>query len=193
MSDAEPTPTRTSIYTQLLLVLFCGLAYFCAFQLNTYWFDWFEFSPGANWVYIPSGLRLLFVLVLVRIGAISIALSSIAVNYFYVGTDTHFFNIATGLISGLSPYLARHIAVTGLKLDTHLSNLNPRIFLHISVLFAVVNAVTHQLWFYWIGQTPDFLASTLVMGIGDWTGTVLVLATASLFIQTYKRIPNRGD
>jgi hypothetical protein len=35
-------------------------------------------------------------------------------------------------------------------------------------------------------KTQDFLASTLAMGVGDWFGTVLVLATASFGIQLFK-------
>jgi hypothetical protein len=188
MPAAEPTPSEANLKTQLLLAFFCGVAYFYAFQLNAYWFDWFEFSPGANWVFIPSGLRFLFVLVLARLGMVSIALSSIAVNYSYGSSDAHLFNVVTGLISGLSPYLARHVALTWLKLDTQLSNLNGRLFLQMSILFAIVNALTHQLWFFCIGQTQDFLASTMAMGMGDWFGTVLVLAAARLSIQGFKRI-----
>lgn len=184
----KSTPTALSLQTEALLVLACGIAYFYAFQLNSYWFDWIEFSHGTNWVFIPSGLRLLFVLVLARVGAIGIALSSIATNYSFGSPDAHTFNIVTGLISGLSPYIARHFATTWFKLDTQLGNLNARIFLNVSILFATVNALSHQLWYYWMGQTQDFVASTLAMAVGDWFGTVLVLATASLAIKLYKRI-----
>jgi len=186
MPAAETSPTKMSLQTQALTVLACGIAYFGAFQLNYYWFDWFEFSHGTNWIFIPSGLRLLLVLVLVRMGVMGIALSSMAINYTLGNPDAHLFNVVTGLISGLSPYLARHLAITWFKLDTQLANLNARIFLNVSVLFAAVNAVAHQLWFFWMGLTQDFMASTLAMAVGDWFGTVLVLATAGLAIKLYK-------
>ena len=63
----KSTPTALSLQTEALLVLACGIAYFYAFQLNSYWFDWIEFSHGVNWIFIPSGLRLLFVLVMARL------------------------------------------------------------------------------------------------------------------------------
>ena len=172
--------------TQALLVLICAVAYFCAFKLNLYWFEWIEFSHGVNWVYIPSGLRLLFVLIMARLGGIGIALSSITVNYFYGDTDAHVFNIVTGLLSGASPYVARYLAIKWFNLDTLLVNLTGRDFFKISVLFAAVNALLHQLWYFWMDKTQDFLASTLAMAVGDWFGTVLVLATVSLGIQLYK-------
>ena len=183
---ASEASHKLTLQTQALLVLICAVAYFYAFKLNLYWFDWIEFSHGANWVYIPSGLRLLFVLIMPRLGAIGVALSSIAVNYSYGDTDAHVFNIVTGVMSGMSPYIARYLARRWLNLDPLLVNLTGRDFFKISVLFAVVNALLHQLWYFWMDKTQDFLASTLAMAVGDWFGTVLVLTTVSLGIQLYK-------
>jgi hypothetical protein len=188
---ASEASHRLTLQTQALLVLICAVAYFYAFKLNLYWFDWIEFSHGANWVYIPSGLRLLFVLIMPRLGAIGVALSSIAVNYSYGDTDAHVFNIVTGVMSGMSPYIARYLARRWLNLDPLLVNLTGRDFFKISVLFAVVNALLHQLWYFWMDKTQDFLASMLAMAVGDWFGTVLVLATASLGIQIFKLTQNR--
>jgi hypothetical protein len=188
---ASEASHKLTLQTQALLVLICAVAYFYAFKLNLYWFDWIEFSHGANWVYIPSGLRLLFVLIMARLGGIGVALSSIAVNYSYGDTDAHVFNIITGVMSGASPCIARYLAIKWFSLDTLLVNLTGRDFFKISVLFAVVNALLHQLWYFWTDKTQDFLASTLAMGVGDWFGTVLVLATASLGIQIFKLMQNR--
>ena len=184
--SASEASHKLTLQTQALLVLICAVAYFYAFKLNLYWFDWIEFSHGANWVYIPSGLRLLFVLIMARLGGIGVALSSIAVNYSYGDTDAHVFNIVTGILSGASPCIARYLAIKLFNLDTFLVNLTGRDFFKISVLFAVVNALLHQLWYFWMDKTQDFLASALAMGVGDWFGTVLVLATASLGIQFFK-------
>ncbi len=188
---ASEASHKLTLQTQALLVLFCAVAYFYAFKLNLYWFDWIEFSHGANWVYIPSGLRLLFVLSMARLGGIGVALSSIAVNYSYGDTEAHVFNIVTGVMSGASPCIARYLAIQWFNLDALLFNLTGRDFFKISVLFAVVNALLHQSWFVWMDKTQDFLASTLAMGVGDWFGTVLVLATASLGIQLFKLMQSR--
>ena len=185
MSASERSHQLT-LQTQALLVLICAVAYFYAFKLNLYWFDWFEFSHGVNWVYIPSGVRLLFVLIMARLGGIGVALSSVAVNYSYGDSGAHVFNIVTGVLSGASPCIAAYLAIKWLNLDTLLVNLTGRDFFKISVLFAVVNAVLHQLWYFWMDKTQNFLASSLAMVVGDWFGTVLVLATASLGIQLFK-------
>lgn len=190
MSASEASHKLTP-QMQALLVLVCAVAYFYAFKLNLYWFEWIEFSHGVNWVYIPSGLRLLFVLIMARLGGIGIALSSITVNYIYGDTDAHVFNIVTGVISGASPCIARYLAIKWSNLDTLLVNLTGRDFFKISVLFAVVNALLHQLWYFWMDKTQDFLASALAMSLGDWLGTVLVLASTSLSIQLFKLMQSR--
>ena len=188
---ASEASHKLTLQTQALLVLICAVAYFYAFKLNLYWFDWIEFSHGANWIYIPSGLRLLFVLILARLGGVGIALSSIFINYTLGDVDAHVFNIVTGLISGASPCIARYLAIRWFHLDPLLFNLTSPDFFKISVLFALMNGLLHQVWFVWMDKTQDFLASTLAMGVGDWFGTVLVLATASLGIQIFKLTQSR--
>lgn len=188
---ASEASHKLTLQTQALLVLICAIAYFYAFKLNLYWFDWIEFSHGANWVYIPSGLRLLFVLILARLGGVGIALSSIFINYTLGDVDAHVFNIVTGLISGASPCIARYLAIRWFHLDPLLFNLTSPDFFKISVLFALMNGLLHQVWFVWMDKTQDFLASTLAMGVGDWFGTVLVLATTSLGIQLFKLTQSR--
>ena len=186
----EAATDKVSLRMQAWLVLACGVAYFYTFQLNAYWFNhWLEFSRGANWIFIPSGLRLLFVLVLATTGGAGIALGSIAINYSFGDPEAHMFNVVTGLISGAAPCLARHLSITWLKLDTQLTNLTSRTFFKVSILFAVINALMHQVWFYGMGHTENFLGSVTAMSVGDWLGSVLVLAAASLCIKLCKVKP----
>jgi hypothetical protein len=184
------TQEKIGLHTQVALVLVCAIAYFYAFKLNMHWFDLFEFSPGANWIFIPSGLRLLCVLVLLETGALGIVAASLFINYTLGSPDAHVFNIVTALVSAGAPYLSRHIAVHFLKLSPQLSGLTSAGFFKVSVMFAIVSATMHQLWFYWQGVTEHWLNSVLVMGLGDWLGTVLVLAFTSLMIKSYKFIAN---
>lgn len=183
--DAMPTQGKVSLHTQAALALVCALAYFYAYQLNMYWFEWSEFSHSTNWVFIPSGLRLLLVLVLPLTGALGIAAASMVINYGF-NVDAHTYNIVTSLISAAAPYLSRHIAVHFLQLNPLLTGLTSAGFFKLSVLFAIVNALLHQIWFAWYGLSQDWLSSSVVMGVGDWVGAVLVLASASLMIKGYR-------
>jgi len=180
------TEEKTGLHIQAALVLVCAMAYFYAYHLNMHWFNWSEFSHGTNWIYLPSGLRLLLVLVLPLAGAVGIAAASLVINY-SLTPDADVYNIVTALISGGAPYLSRHIAVHFLRLSPQLTGLTSAGFFKLSVLFAVTNAALHQIWFARNGLSDHWLQGALVMGLGDWVGTVLVLAFASLTIKGLKR------
>lgn len=173
----------TSYLTKSAVVLGCALAYFFAFKLNFVLFDSLKFSQGVNWVFIPSGLRLLLVLVLLYSGSVGIAIASCLINYMIGLDDQHLFNIGTAIISGFAPLIARQICLELLHVAPSLSNLNSKTLFQLSVVFSLISALLHQVWFYWNSVTEDFIESSLVMAIGDWVGTVLVLATASLALK----------
>jgi hypothetical protein len=181
-------PQAISLQTHAFIVLACALCYFYVFQLNLHFFAEIEFAHGVNWIFIPSGLRLLFVLVFTQSGAVGVALGSIAINYLLEPNESHIFNIVTGLISGVAPYLSRWIGIRFLNLDPQLTGFTAGSFLKISVLFSVICASLHQVWFLFKGQSTDFVAGTIAMATGDWFGTVLVLATASLVLKIIKKI-----
>jgi hypothetical protein len=169
------------------LVLGSAVAFFFAFKLNFMLFDSLEFSQGVNWIFLPSGLRMLLVLVLLHSGAVGIALASCLINYMTGSSEQHVFNIVTAVISGFAPLMARQICATYLHLDTNLNNLTSKSLFQLSVVFAIVSAVLHQVWYFWNKASESFISGAFVMAVGDWLGTVLVLATASLLIKVYKR------
>jgi len=88
----------------------------------------------------------------------------------------------TGLIMGMVPLWAHHMAVEWLKLDSQLTNLNAAKLFQISVLFAVIPPIVQQLWFFHAEKTQDFLMSTAVMIVGDWVGIVFFLYLLKLML-----------
>lgn len=175
--DAPPAvPPYSMLFAA---VMGSGLAYFTAFHLNFFLFDWLEFSEGVNWVFLPSGLRLLLVLVLGAPGALGIALGSCLINYQLHGGDASLFNIVTAAISGGAPLLARGVCMDLLKMETNLEGLTAQSLLKISTVFAAFSAVLHQVWYFWVGYSTTFVASAGAMAIGDLLGTALLLTVTS--------------
>ena len=170
---------------KVLLTLGSAVAYVFAFKLNFLLFDSLEFSQGVNWIFLPSGLRMLLVLVLLHSGVFGIAIASCLINYMTGSSDQHVFNIVTAIISGFAPLIAHQICVDYLQLGTSLNNLTSKSLFQLSVVFAVISSVLHQVWFFWNHATENFVVNSFVMSVGDWVGTVLVLATASLLIKLY--------
>ncbi len=171
-----------SLEAKTLIVFGCAVLYACAFKFNVYVFEHVAFSQFVNWVFIPSGLQLLFVLVFLELGAFGVAAGSIFIHY----TNTpheHLFNIVTSLVSGGSPLLAQVIAKRLFGLDITLTGFNAQLLFKVSVLFAVVSPILHQIWYFCVGRIENLVTDTVVMAIGDWFGTVLVLAAAAYILK----------
>ena len=187
MPQEQATSDTLSLEAKALIVLLCAAFYVYAFQLNQYLFEHLSFSQGVNWIFIPSGLRLLFVLVFLEAGAVGVVAGSIFVNY-TLSPDTNVSNLISGFLSGASPLVAHAIATRLLGLDVSLSGFHARQLLKVSILFAVISSVLHQCWYFLTGQTDNLISSMAVMGLGDWLGTVLVLATVTYVLKFVRNL-----
>lgn len=155
-----------------------ALGYFLLFLLNESLFSAMGYSEVVSWVYLPSGLRLVFVLLFVEWGALGIALASVLTGYLYQFHGDWLTVLVAGMLSGLAPWLARAMCVDAFKLDVNLENLTVRTLLKMAVVFSVISPVLHQVWYVWRGVTADFLSAVAVMAVGDFVGTMLVLYLA---------------
>lgn len=168
------------VVKRLALILVCALAYYLIFYLNKLLFDTYEFSFGVNWIFIPSGIQLLLVLIALSDGALGVALASIFIGFENYYLESALQTVITGLISGGSPLLSRKICLDLLHVDKELIKLTPKSIFQMSIVFAVISATLHQLWFFYNGKSNNFLESLLVMAIGDLLGTAFVLSVLSL-------------
>ncbi len=155
-----------------------AVAYFSLFQLNSYFFSSSGFSEGVNWIFLPSGLRLVFILLFVESGAVGIMAASVFISYFYQFEGNLLTIAGAGFLSGFAPWLARLICIDRFNLDVDLKNLTPATLFKIAVLFSVLSSVLHQLWYILRGVTENFVNSATVMALGDLLGTVVVLYAA---------------
>ena len=152
-----------------------ALAYFFAFQLHFIVFSDLESSWGVHWIFVPSGIRLAAVLLGGLSGAVGIVLGSLAIVLSNYNTPFALFSIGTALISGFSPLLARRIATDLLRLDRELSNIKAVGLVKTTLLFSIISATGHQLWFYAFDRNDNFLRELFVMGFGDFAGAIIVL------------------
>ncbi len=168
-----------------LIITACALAYLLTFQLNTYLFSSFEYTQEVSWVFLPSGLRLILILLFFEWGAIGIGLASMAVCYFNQIESDMVTIIGAGFISGFAPWLARLVCIDRFKLDVNLNNLTPATLLKTSAVFALMSPVLHQLWFAWRNPATDFVQSTTIMAVGDLVGTLIVLYASKLVLSLF--------
>lgn len=172
------------MHERLFIVAGTCIAYITLFYFNNYFFSSLEFSMGVNWIYLPSGFRLMFVLIFAEWGAIGLVLASICINNFYYFNGDIFSIVAVGLVSGLSPLIARYLSRDRLGVDLELKNLTASKLIVVSVVFALLSALMHQVLFVWQGYTENFISSTFVMFVGDLIGTIVILYAIKYLISS---------
>lgn len=175
----------------LFLILISALAYTAGFEINQFFFSNFEQSYSAHLIYIPGGIRFLFVLVLAEYGAIGIALGSLFCDWVSHFNGDWLDIVPKALISGFAPLLARELAIRFLHLHPNLQGLNAAGLLRLSIVFALISASLHQLWFVLSHHTRDFANALMIMSVGDWLGSALVLASASLILSIYRNFQHQ--
>ena len=176
-----------------LVIALTALVYTALYLLNGKLDAFFSVSEHVSWIYMPSGIMLLFVLLFVELGAIGIVLASLWISSQYLSGSDWFVLIGGSLISGLAPLFARKICVDKLLLDMNLNNLTPVTLLKVAVIFSVTSAVLHQLLFTWRGMTTDFVGQTATMAIGNLTGTLIVLYGAKLILHYLVPKPEKAE
>jgi hypothetical protein len=83
--------------------------------------------------------------------------------------------VGAGILSGLSPYLARYLIFKNLQISSRLDQLNGTKLLQCALIFSVTSPVLHQSWFFFRNHHQNFFNHLTVMIIGDLTGTLVVI------------------
>lgn len=156
-------------------ILVSGLVYALAYALNEHLLAFTHYAQGVNWIYLPSGLRLTLVLVFGVPAALGIAGSTMLISTWTHDPTQWIEPVVTGLISGLAPWAALVASRRWLRLGRDLSGLRTSSLLALAVLFAVVSAGLHQVWYSWTQPPQDNLTNFVVMAAGDLVGTLIVL------------------
>ena len=129
-----------------------------------------EVARGVNWIYLPAGLRMCFVLVLPVQGSVAIFAATLLLAS-RDPTMSWALVAANAGVTAIGPILARTVALQRLGLRPNLENLSSRMLWVLAALFGVFSTALHQAFFAAIGREPAFLS----MWIGDTLGCLLCL------------------
>ena len=160
-------------YLQSFFLL--GSAYAGIYFLNSALTGFLYLAPAAHLVHIPSGFKLLFVLIGRWAAAAAIACVAFVNAYFLIFKGKMILGLALAGASGLAPLLTWLFFKHRLQLEENLGNIQYKDILAMGLFFAVLNSALHQLIVFWSGEQSDFAKGFLIMGIGDLTGLYIVL------------------
>lgn len=155
--------------------------YLLVLVLNETLFTGSEYLPGANWIYLPAGIRLLCTLLFGAAGALGILIASWLACFYYYFPDDFIRAAAGSAISAGSPYLIYVLARRYAFLDASLANLTSSRLLICAAACAGANALFHHLWLLF-GEQDAHQKKALVMLVGDMAGILIVLYTMKLVL-----------
>jgi hypothetical protein len=147
----------------------------------------FEYGKGVNWVYVPAGLRLIFVLILPLEGGLAITLGSIYLS----ARDpelTPALAALNGCVTGIAPYLAREVAIARMGLRDDLHQLDPAVLTKLCLLFGLFSSTFHQAFFAWLGREAGLFSGAIPMFVGDTLGALLCLFLFKAALDAWARL-----
>jgi hypothetical protein len=184
---------KLNVFKNLLVIGTSSVLYYASLWLNDLIWGETEFSFDVHWVFFPSGIRFILVLLALEWGAVGIALGGMLWNFQDHPDLGLEFALITGLIAGLSPVIARRLSIQFLDLDPEFKVVSPLTLLKISILFATLSALLHQIWFSTQGLTEHFSLSLGVMAMSNLAGTWAVLMIFKMLLQSTAKPPSNLD
>jgi hypothetical protein len=129
-----------------------------------------EVAAGVNWIYLPAGMRMCYVLVLPIHGALAIFTASVLMT-FRDPTLGWTLVMVSGCVTAAGPVLARAVALQRLGLQTNLENLTSVMLWKLAALFGLFSTALHQAFYLSIGRESAFA----LMWVGDTLGCLICL------------------
>jgi len=122
-------------------------------------------------------------------GAIGIFIAALAISLSNLAHIDFTTMLVSSVISAVMPYLAYRIALH-LGMPPSLENLSVKILFALTFLYALLNSVSHSIWYRLRGVSPHTLNTFFVMFIGDVIGTLLIFYSMKailVFIDRFRK------
>jgi len=158
------------------LVLLSALLYWLGFEVQSWLFAFTEHIPGVNWFYLPSGLRVLLVMVAGVFGATGICLATIVIDLLHMPDIRGPMLIATALASGFGAWVTLWLMRSKGWIAEGLNGLTHVALLQFALIFSLFNALFHQaVWFVTQRSGTLFMVDVWPMFVGDLLGATAFL------------------
>jgi len=171
---------------QLVSILATALLYFGFFRLNTSLFQSLKLHTGANWIFLPAGLRLVCTLVLGGEAAIGLGLAAIAIIALDFPELDPVTAVGLPMISAGAPYLVYRLALRAGLTDS-LANLTTSRLMLLGLAYALASAGLHALWYALRGFHTDLVGGFVTMFVGDLVCTLIMLYAMKMALALMRR------
>jgi hypothetical protein len=167
-----------------LCILGVALAWLCFFRLNGFIFSYLEQTQFINWIFMPSGISLVSVLLFDEFAVVGLFIGAIITSPEVSSNMTE--TLAISLISALNPYIAVHITKRLLKVDHILSQLRAKELILMAIFSAAFNSLSHHLYFHLAALKASW-ANCAKMFVGDLLGMALTLILFNIALKLIRK------
>lgn len=175
---------QNKLNTFLLVVAGYLLIHFLNFSLT----EFIYLVPGAHLVHIPSGFKLLFVLLAGWTGALGVAVATLVACIVYRFPLEYLLGLQLAVMSGLAPFISRRIVINIYAMNEDLISISVKQLVILGLLFALLNSGLHQAVLYWNGVSQNLLDGFLVSFIGDITGAYIVFLLLKMLSKKFVKL-----
>jgi len=142
---------------------------------NHYLTESLYLETGAHLIHLPSGIRMVIVLVAGVLGAAVISLASFPYAYWILFDGNLSLSIIISITSSLIPLTTFFVVRRIIYWQNNFADLTPRKLLIISITYAMTNATAHQFIYHLFDVVERPVNAWLVMFTGDILGIVIIL------------------
>jgi hypothetical protein len=144
-------------------------------------------APGAHLVHLPSGFKLLLVLVFGMVGALSVFTVSLVagLGFYFVGEMP--LSIELAIANAIAPFLTVKFFLDQQLVQPDLSDLRLKVLALMGLLYALLNSAMNQLLLFWNHAIQNMVDGLMIMFTGDVLGVILVLGLLRLAMRWAKR------
>lgn len=183
----------SSLRLHFLSIAGTAIAFVVSLWINQVVFTDTSFVRGINWIYLPSGIRLLSTLLVGVDGFIGLLVSGLLVDFLYWFPHDPVRAIAGAIFGSLAPYLVYRLALERYNLSASLTNLTPKRLLILAVAYSIANPLLHHIWFALQGDTHKLVESFFMMFVGDLFGALIMLYIVKGILALLPKQPSRSQ
>ena len=171
------------------IALASALAWTVSVLLHERFLPALSYAPGIDYVYFPSGIRFIAILVGGVWAAVGVSIGSVVLWGAEFGLTTWAPVLVLSLCSGFAPYLALRATLAVLGVNDDLGNLRPSHLPLISLGGALGSSLLHNLVFCALGLQPwgSFGIHLLALTMGDFAGIFLAVVAVFVVLRIYRR------
>ena len=184
----QPSCDQDNIPKQVSDFCFVFVVYLLIHFTNNYLTEFLHLLPGAHLVHIPSGFKLLFVLIAGWIGALGIGVAALIAALMYSFPSNYILGLELALVNGVAPLLARRLLVQHFSMNKNLIGVTSKQLLFLGLVFSFLSSGLNQAVLFWNGVNQNFLDGILVMFIGDITGAYIVFLLLKLLSKKFVKL-----